>query len=141
MASGGRVHPRRLDRLQRSDDPLHPGARLAHAPRPTAPLAPPGPPRQFHTSWARGVPALETNDDGPLAPTAAGSAVPFAPEIAIPALITMRETYGSHLFSTYGFRDAFNPTFTAQVPWSGVRWILCSAGLTSIISGSTRGRS
>jgi len=24
----------------------------------------------------------------------------------------MRETYGSHLFSTYGFRDAFNPTFT-----------------------------
>ncbi len=72
--------------------------------------------RQFHTYWARGVSALETNDDGTLAPTAAGGAVPFAPEIAIPALITMRETYGSHLFSTYGYRDAFNPTFTAQVP-------------------------
>ena len=39
--------------------------------------------------------------------------MPFAPEVAIPALLTMRETYGSHLFSTYGFRDAFNPTFTA----------------------------
>ena len=72
--------------------------------------------RQFYTYWARGVSALETNDDGTLAPTAAGGAVPFAPQIAIPSLITMRETYGSHLFSTYGFRDAFNPTFTPQVP-------------------------
>jgi hypothetical protein len=42
-----------------------------------------------------------------------GGAVPFAPEIAIPALLAMRNTYGSHLFSTYGFLDAFNPTFTA----------------------------
>src|SRR5439155_806197 len=31
--------------------------------------------RQFHTYWARGVSALETNDDGTLAPTAAGGAV------------------------------------------------------------------
>src|SRR3989442_2814781 len=75
-----------------------------------------GPTRQFHTYWARGVSLLETNDDGTLAPTAAGGAVPFAPEIAIAALITMRETYGSPLCSSYGFRDAFNPTFTAQVP-------------------------
>src|SRR5207245_8414271 len=61
--------------------------------------------RQFRTHWARGVSLAETNDDGTLAPTAAGGAVPFAPEVAIPALLTMRETYGSHLFSTYGFRD------------------------------------
>src|SRR5881398_2130150 len=39
--------------------------------------------RQFHTYWARGVSALETNDDGTLAPTAAGGAVPFAPQIEI----------------------------------------------------------
>lgn len=69
--------------------------------------------RQFHTYWARGASFTEITDDGTIAPTAAGAAVPFAPEIAIPALITMRETFGSHLFSTYGFRDAFNPTFTA----------------------------
>jgi len=68
--------------------------------------------RQFHTYWARGVSLFDSNDDGTLAPTAAGGAVAFAPEIAIPALLAMRETYGSHLFSTYGFRDAFNPTFT-----------------------------
>jgi hypothetical protein len=69
--------------------------------------------RQFHTYWARGVSQFESNDDGTLAPTAAGGAIPLAPEIAIPALFAMRQTYGSHLFSTYGFRDAFNPTFTA----------------------------
>jgi len=68
--------------------------------------------RQFHTYWARGVSLFDSNDDGTLAPTAAGGAVAFAPEIAIPSLLAMRETYGSHLFSTYGFRDAFNPTFT-----------------------------
>jgi len=51
-----------------------------------------------------------------LAPTAAGAAIPFAPEIAIPALLAMRATYGDRLFSTYGFLDAFNPTFTANVP-------------------------
>jgi len=39
--------------------------------------------------------------------------VTFAPEFAIPALLAMRSTYGNHLFSTYGFLDAFNPTFTA----------------------------
>src|SRR5439155_24500934 len=82
----------------------------------TTPLVLNGRTRQFHTYWAPGVSSLETNDAGTLAPTAAAAAVPFAPEIPIPALITMRETYGSHLFSTYGFRDAFNPTFTAQVP-------------------------
>jgi hypothetical protein len=72
--------------------------------------------RQFHTYWARGAALGDTPDDGTLAPTAAGGAVPFAPEIAIPALLAMRETYGSHLFSSFGFRDAFNPTFTAAVP-------------------------
>jgi len=39
--------------------------------------------------------------------------VPFAPEVTIPALLAMRTTYGTKLFSTYGFLDAFNPTFTA----------------------------
>ena len=69
--------------------------------------------RQFHTYMARGASSLEEPDDGTIAPTAAGGAVPFAPEIAIPALLTMRTTYGAKLFSTYGFLDAFNPTFTA----------------------------
>src|SRR5438132_12217953 len=72
--------------------------------------------RDFHTYWARGAALGDIRDDGTVAPTAAGGSVAFVPEIAIPALIAMRETYGPHLFSTYGFLDAFNPTFTASVP-------------------------
>ena len=55
----------------------------------------------------------DIRDDGTLCSTAVGGAVPFAPEFTIPALLAMRTTYGNHLFSTYGFLDAFNPTFTA----------------------------
>jgi hypothetical protein len=70
-----------------------------------------GTPRQFHTYFARGASFTEVPDDGTIAPTAAGGSIAFAPEIAIPALIAMRERFGDHLFSTYGFVDAFNPTF------------------------------
>ena len=68
--------------------------------------------RQFHTYWARGAAAGEITDDGTLAPTAAGGSVPFAPEVAIPALVAMRRQYGEPLFGRYGFVDAFNPTLT-----------------------------
>jgi len=67
--------------------------------------------RQFHTYFARGASFTEIQDDGTIAPTAAGASVAFAPELAIPALLAMRRTYGANLFSTYGFLDAFNPTF------------------------------
>ena len=69
--------------------------------------------RQFHTYNARGAALGDERDDGTICPTAVGGAAPFAPEVTIPALLAMRTTYGNHLFSTYGFLDAFNPTFTA----------------------------
>jgi hypothetical protein len=72
--------------------------------------------RRFHTYAARGASFTEIRDDGTLAPTAAGGSVPFAPEITIPTLIAMRETYGDALFTNYGFLDSFNPTFTLSVP-------------------------
>ena len=68
--------------------------------------------RQFHTYWARGAGTDEINDDGTLVPTAAGGSVPFAPEVAIPALVAMRRQYGEPLFGRYGFVDAFNPSLT-----------------------------
>ncbi|MFL5619279.1 MAG: glucoamylase family protein [Gemmatimonadaceae bacterium] len=68
--------------------------------------------RQFHTYWARGAGTDEINDDGTIAPTAVGGSVPFAPEIAIPALAAMRRQYGDELFGRYGFVDAFNPSLT-----------------------------
>ncbi len=70
-----------------------------------------GTPRQFFTYAARGASFNEVRDDGTIAPTAAGGSIPFAPEIAIPALVTMRERYGDALFGQYGFLDAFNPAF------------------------------
>ncbi len=66
--------------------------------------------RQFFTYAARGASFTEIRDDGTIAPTAAGGSIPFAPEITIPALIAMRERYGSAIFNQYGFLDAFNPT-------------------------------
>ena len=50
-------------------------------------------------------------DDGTIAPTAAGGSIPFAPEIAIPALLEMRRYGGEKLYGEYGFRDSFNPSF------------------------------
>ena len=73
-------------------------------------------PRTFHTYWARGIGTDEMNDDGTLVPTAAGGSVPFAPEIAVPALVAMRERYGEPLFGQYGFVDAFNPTLRTPGP-------------------------
>jgi hypothetical protein len=64
--------------------------------------------RTFRGYSARGP---DDHDDGTLAPTAAASSIPFAPEIAIPAVMEMRRLYGDHAYSTYGFLDAFNPSF------------------------------
>jgi hypothetical protein len=72
--------------------------------------------RTFHTYWARGVAAREIRDDGTIAPTAAGGSMPFAPELALPALKEMRGRYGEIAWGEYGFFDAFNPTLTATVP-------------------------
>jgi len=66
--------------------------------------------REFHTYWARGVSATERRDDGTIAPTAAVASIAFAPSLAIPATVAMREQYGAIAFGQYGFLDAFNPT-------------------------------
>jgi hypothetical protein len=71
--------------------------------------------RRFFTYSARGAAAGEIRDDGTIAPTAAGGSIAFAPEIAISALIRMREKYGDNLFSTYGFLDDFDPTLSGNI--------------------------
>src|SRR5689334_7284763 len=71
--------------------------------------------RLFWTYTARGATFNEIRDDGTIVPTAAGGSIPFAPEIAIPALQAMRDKYGDNLYSKYGFLDSFNPTFDANV--------------------------
>ncbi len=72
--------------------------------------------RTFHSYWARGAGLDEINDDGTLVPAAAGGSIPFAPEVTLPVLRSMRARYGEHLFQRYGFLDAFNPTLDFQPP-------------------------
>lgn len=67
--------------------------------------------RRFWSYRAREVSPTWVDDDGTIAPTAAGGSVAFAPEICVPALKTMKERYGSALWVEYGFIDSFNPTF------------------------------
>jgi hypothetical protein len=72
--------------------------------------------REFRAYSARGPLQF---DDGTIAPTAAISSIPFAPDIAIPAAVEMRNRYGEHIYDQYGFRDAFNPSFHYDVPLAG----------------------
>lgn len=69
--------------------------------------------KPMHGYSARGTTGSKgfTRDDGTIAPTAAGGAIVFAPEIVIPTLKNMYEKYGEKgLWDKYGFKDAFNPT-------------------------------
>ena len=59
---------------------------------------------------AHGAPPPQ-NDNGTITPTAAASSIPFAPEVVVPALQYMYDSYSAQLWSTYGFRDAFNLDF------------------------------
>jgi hypothetical protein len=72
--------------------------------------------RTFKGYSARGAGLDYVEDDGTLAPTAAGGSIAFAPEIVVPALETMKQRYGEFIYNRYGFVDAFNPSFHAETP-------------------------
>ncbi|CAN5860258.1 glucoamylase family protein [soil metagenome] len=69
--------------------------------------------RYFLDYSARGAGRAQTVDDGTIAPTAALSSLPFAPEIVIPAVEEMHSRYGKFIYSKYGFLDSFNRSFTS----------------------------
>jgi hypothetical protein len=64
----------------------------------------------FEAYWARGAAAGDVRDDGTIAPAAALGSMPFAPEEVIPTILELHRLYGVHLYATYGFLDAFNPS-------------------------------
>jgi hypothetical protein len=49
-------------------------------------------------------------DDGTIAPYAALSSLPFAPEIVFPTIESLSKKYGDRLWGKYGYYDAFNLT-------------------------------
>ena len=73
----------------------------------------------FMTYAARGVGVGRIVDDGTIAPTAAISSLPFAPEIVLPATLEMYHRYGSSIYSVYGFLDSFNASFRATPDAAG----------------------
>jgi len=72
--------------------------------------------RTFRRYSARGAGIADAFDDGTIAPTAAAASLPFAPEIVVPAVEEMHKQFGDVIYSTYGFLDSFNPSFTYDVP-------------------------
>lgn len=82
---------------------------------------------QMWTYKARGASSMKIIDDGTIAPTAAGGSIPFAPEVCIPALFTMKETYGDKLYKEYGFVDAFNLSYvnaeTGEKGWFDIDYL------------------
>ncbi|MEP7096391.1 MAG: glucoamylase family protein [Dokdonella sp.] len=67
-----------------------------------------GVPREFFGYVARGVP--DGPDDGTVAPWGVVASLPFAPEIVLPTIASLRRLHlgGSH---QYGYKTVFNPTF------------------------------
>jgi hypothetical protein len=68
--------------------------------------------KKFLGYAGRGSSGPEYNyfDDGTIAPYGPLSSLPFAPEIVLPTIKSMRENYGEKLWGKYGFYDSFNPT-------------------------------
>jgi len=64
--------------------------------------------RRFFDYEARGMPYGP--DDGTIAPWAAATSLPFAPEIVLPTLQYFNDAYPD-MTSEYGFKCSFNPTF------------------------------
>lgn len=68
--------------------------------------------RQFFDYRARGASTFRVVDDGTIAPTAAGGSVAFEPEACLSALENMWNSYYPRLIGEYGFKDAFNLSYT-----------------------------
>ncbi len=60
-----------------------------------------------YVAW--GGPPRDKAIDGTVVPYAAAGSLMFIPQLALPALRTMRERYGERIYGKYGFVDAFNP--------------------------------
>jgi hypothetical protein len=61
-----------------------------------------------YQAW--GGPPAHGPIDGTVVPAAAGGSLMLAPDIALPALETMKVRWGAKIYGRYGFADAFNPT-------------------------------
>ncbi|HHH52303.1 MAG TPA: Tat pathway signal protein [Bacteroidetes bacterium] len=66
----------------------------------------------FYKYRARGVSASEIVDDGTIAPYASGASLPFTPTESYKTMEKIWETYNDKIIGEYGFKDAFNLSYT-----------------------------
>ncbi len=68
-----------------------------------------------YVSW--GGPPYDGPINGTLVPCAAAGSLMFAPQICLPVLQAMHDTYGDKVYQRYGFTDAFNPNWNDKKLW------------------------
>ncbi|HET8675238.1 MAG TPA: glucoamylase family protein, partial [Blastocatellia bacterium] len=85
-----------------------------------------------YVAW--GGPPRDPAIDGTVVPCAPAGSLMFTPDIALPALIEMREKYGERIYGRYGFADAFNP----NTGWVGPDCIGIDLGITLLSAENMR---
>jgi hypothetical protein len=85
-----------------------------------------------YVAW--GGPPRDPAIDGTVVPCAPAGSLMFTPDIALPALIKMREQYGESIYGRYGFADAFNP----NTGWVGPDVIGIDLGITLLSAENMR---
>lgn len=85
-----------------------------------------------YVAW--GGPPRDPAIDGTVVPCAPAGSLMFTPDIALPALIEMREKYGERIYGRYGFADAFNP----NTGWVGPDVIGIDLGITLLSAENMR---
>lgn len=66
----------------------------------------------FHKYGARGVSNINMFDDGTIAPYASGASLPFTPDESMACMKFIWENYYEKIVGKYGFKDAYNLTYT-----------------------------
>ncbi len=80
----------------------------------------------FRGYWARGASGRHINDDGTIAPTAAGGSIPFAPDECIETLSYLWENHYDLAVDSFGFKDAINLSYVNdQYPqgWADIDYL------------------
>jgi len=72
--------------------------------------------------------------DGTVVPSAPGGSLPFLPQATLRVLKHMKERYGNHAWSRYGFVNAFNPLTN----WFDTDVIAIDTGITMLMAENLR---
>jgi len=85
-----------------------------------------------YTAWG-GPPAMGPID-GSVVPCAAAGSMPFLPQETMRVLRTIKDRYGTHTWSNYGFVDAFNPLTN----WYDSDVVGIDTGITMVMAENAR---